>query len=64
MKKYTTPSIKVITAFATDIIQTSEVTETAMPKSVIQGVGGTEVTATGYGSSDFSGIYGITNVAE
>ena len=64
MKKYTTPSLKVITAFSTDIIQTSEVKETAMPKSVVQGAGGAEVAATGYQSSDFSATYGITNVAE
>jgi len=65
MKKYTTPSLKVITAFATDIIQTSEVTEVSMPKSVVQSVGGAEVAAANYGASDFSGVYGnITNVAE
>ena len=65
MKKYTTPSLKVITAFSTDIIQTSsEVTEVSMPKTVVRGVGGTQETAASYGASDFTSAYGITSVAD
>lgn len=58
MKKYTTPSLKVITAFAEDIIQTSG--ESAIPKTVVETAPAGIVTpapATGYAATDFSAAY-------
>lgn len=57
MKKYTTPSLKVITAFAEDIIQTSG--EPVIPKTVVEAPAGMPAAApaTGYTATDFSSAY-------
>ena len=57
MKKYTTPSLKVISAFAEDIIQTSG--EPAVPKTVVEAPAGlpTATPATEYAKTDFSAVY-------
>ena len=55
MKKYIAPELKVLTFDAEDIIQTSSVVETAVPKTVIKGAG---TQATGYGATNFSQAYG------
>ena len=57
MKKYATPSLKVITAFAEDIIQTSG--EPAIPKTVAEAPAGVPAAtpAKAYEATDFSSAY-------
>ena len=57
MKKYTTPSLKVISAFSEDIIQTSG--EAVIPKTVAEAPAGmaSAAPATNYAATDFSSAY-------
>lgn len=58
MKKYIAPELKVLNFDAEDIIQTSAVVESAVPKTVIKG---TATQATGYGARSFTETYGATS---
>ena len=62
MKKYTAPSLKAIKFSGEDIIQTSGggVTTANVPTTVVKGANGTQVTATGYGATNFNSAYGTT----
>ena len=64
MKKYTTPSLKVITAFSEDIIQTSGTP--VVPKTVAKAPAGLPAAApaTPYTPSDFGSVYGSASVAD
>ena len=55
MKKYTTPSLKVITAFSEDVIQTSGIF--AVPKTVVKAPANVTASATGYEATDFNNAY-------
>jgi len=65
MKKYIAPSLKAINFSGEDIIQTSgEITTANLPTAVVTGANGTQVTATGYGATNFNAAYGINTMME